>query len=332
MAKMDKPYINPGFRQTLRQEEEWNDPAYQEYRRLWNIAPVEGLTLKYPLNLDCEITNACNLRCPFCVREEMKDPTGFMTMETYFNIMEEIGGHISGGKVIPAKVGAIKLNWRGEPTLHPDLVDMVGIAKASLIPEVAINTNGTKLTPSLSKNLIEARIDRIIISIDSIDPELYESQRVGAKLAPVLRNVKSLIKLRDQLSVNGRPYVRVQKVDLPEVRLETEDYISYFLNMGVDSVAVDSYKVKDPNRISWSPLACCQPFQRLGVDWQGYMYPCCSGDLFPRIGNLNDMSIETAWLSPLMNRLRKAHSSGQQSTIEQCSHCQTTMPEAEQDG
>jgi wyosine [tRNA(Phe)-imidazoG37] synthetase (radical SAM superfamily) len=324
---MSKMQASPGFRQYFRQPEEWNDPTYVEYRRLWTAAPVEGISLPYPLNLDLEVTNCCNLRCPFCIRETGVGKEGFMDMETYFSIMEEIGGHLGfNGKLIPAKVGAIKLNWRGEPTLHPDLVDMVGMAKAMLIPEVSINTNGTKLTPVLSKKLIEARIDRIIISVDSIDPVLYESQRVGAKLEPVLKNIESLIKLRDTLSYNGRPYVRVQKVDLPEGRLENEEYVDFFLKMGCDSVAINSYKSKALDGQEWEANPCAMPFQRLICTWDGYFYPCCEGNRFKPIGNIHDMSIETAWLSPLMNRLRKAHSTGQQNTIDACKRCGVTCP------
>ena len=321
--------MNPGFRVTYRDPagEQWNDPTYQEYRRLWNAAPTEGITTPYPLNLDIEVTNKCNLNCPFCVRAYMEDNLGFMDMKTYYFIMEEISGHIGERGYVPAKVGSVRLNWRGEPTLHPDLVDMVGMAKACLIPEVGINTNGTKLTPILSKKLIEARIDRIIISIDSVTPELYESQRVGAKLEPVLANLKSLIKLRDMLSVNGRPFVRVQKVDLPECRLETEEFVDFFLQMGVDAVAVNSYKNKDAGAVDFDPLPCAQPFQRMGITWDGYYFTCCQGNLLPRIGHIKDMSIETAWLSPAMNKLRKMHNEGRQAEIPECRHCEVTRPE-----
>lgn len=324
--KENKMVVSPGFKQFLRQPEEWKDPYYQTYRWLWSEAPTKGITTEYPLNLDVEVTNSCNLACPFCIRETMTDPIGFMSMETYYTILSEISGHIGCKGLEPAKVGAIKLNWRGEPTLHPDLVDMVGMAKACLVPEVAINTNGTRLTPILSKKLIEARIDRIIISVDSINPELYETQRVGAKLAPVIDNIGSLVRLRNQLSHNGRPYIRVQKVDLPESRLETEEYVDFWFKLGVDAVAVDSYKEKNDGIVSWEPNACCQPFQRLGLTWDGWFYPCCAGNLFPRIGHIKDMSVKTAWTSPMMTNLRKMHNEGVQRDIPQCRHCETTKP------
>ena len=321
--------INPGFKQYFRQPEEWNDPYYQTYRWLWKEAPTKGITTPYPLNLDVEVTNACNLRCPFCVRETMSDPTGFMSMETFYTILNEISGHIGSKGLEPAKVGAIKLNWRGEPTLHPDLVDMVGMAKACLVPEVAINTNGTKLTPVLSKKLIEARIDRIIISVDSIDPELYESQRVGAKLAPVIDNIEALVKLRDQLSHNGRPYIRVQKVDLPEGRLENEEFVDFWLKMGVESVAINSYKSKALDNQEWEPNSCAMPFQRLGITWDGWMFTCCEGNRFPYIGHIKDMSVKTAWTSPVMTKLRELHGSGRQGECSECRRCEVTRPAEE---
>ena len=43
-------------------------------------------------------------------------------------------------------VPSIKLNWRGEPLLHPKLCDFISYAKNKSIIDVSINTNATTLT------------------------------------------------------------------------------------------------------------------------------------------------------------------------------------------
>ena len=308
--------INPGYRVFEFAQETW-DRHYIEYRERWNDVPKTGKTLNMPLNLDVETTNACNLRCPFCVREYMKDNIGKMTNETFDKIIEEV-------EMI--KLPAMKMNWRGEPTLHEQLPKMIRKAKHAGVVEVSINTNGTMFTPTLIANLIDSGLDRIIISIDSINSDVYRTQRVGAELEDTIAGLKKLLELRKISSGEyGRPYIRVQKIDLPETR--QEDFVTYFKNLGVDTVAINTYKEKDETGIDWEPLPCCQPFQRMGVTWDGNFFPCCQGHMFPSIGNVKDMSIVGAWHSPMMYQLREFHHTGKQGLIPQCRKCETTRPE-----
>jgi pyruvate-formate lyase-activating enzyme len=313
--------INPGFRLFEFTQETW-DRRYIDYRAAWNQAPQSGKTLRMPIHLDIESTNACNLRCPFCVREYMKDATGMMSADTYRMIMKELMDDGHG-------VRSIKLNWRGEPTLHKQLPWMVRTAKQVGITEVSINTNGTCLDANMAARLIDSGLDRIIFSIDSIDEKKYREQRVGGELVNTISNLKKLIDLR---KINdggfGRPYIRVQKIDLPEVRDENERFVAFFKDMGVDAVAINTYKEKNEGIVDWEPLPCCQPFQRMGITWDGNYFACCQGQLFPYIGNVASMSVHAAWHGTTMTLLREAHASGQQANVPQCRKCETTMPEA----
>jgi radical SAM protein with 4Fe4S-binding SPASM domain len=102
--------------------------------------------------------------------------------------------------------------------------------------------------------------------------------------------------------------------------------------MGVDSVAINTYKNKDTTKVKWDPLPCAQPFQRLLVAWNGDVYPCCQGHNFPSLGNVQDHTIKALWKGAAMNRLRKAHMNGRQGKIPQCKVCETTMPVQGPDG
>jgi MoaA/NifB/PqqE/SkfB family radical SAM enzyme len=251
----------------------------------------------------------------------MKDPVGMMSEAHYRKIMDEVlKSH--------GQIKSVKLNWRGEPTLHKKLPWMIRTAKQAGIVEVSINTNGTVLDANLAARLIDSGLDRIIFSIDSIDAKTYEAQRVGGTLEGTLTNLKKLIELR---KINdggfGRPYIRVQKIDLPEVRDENERFVEFFKDMGVDAVAINTYKEKDEGRVDWEPMQCCQPFQRMGITWDGNFFVCCQGQLFPYLGNVPHTSILDAWTSSTMKMLRKAHACNQQARVPQCRHCETTRPE-----
>src|SRR3990167_9714802 len=88
-----------------------------KYRLLWHLLPRLRIVSKYPIHLDIESTNACNLKCIMCCRDFMEDGVGQMSQEIYAKIFQE---------VIPY---SIKLNWRGEPFLHPQIVWKVAYAK-----------------------------------------------------------------------------------------------------------------------------------------------------------------------------------------------------------
>lgn len=310
---MDEIVIDPGFRETVFRRQA-TTPAYEEYRRKWNENPKNGTVEAYPLNLDVEVTNRCNLRCPFCVREYDNEGTGYMSLELFRRICKEVKG----------KVPAMKLNWRGEPTLHPNLAEFVRLAKRAKVVEVMFNTNGTVLDAEMAEKLIAAGVDKVIFSIDSIRPERYREMRKGGELDDALINLHNLLKLREEAG-SETPHVRVQKIDFPSTR--GEDYVGFFRDMGVDSVAVNTYKEKNPDKLAgseWRTVSCAQPFQRMFVTWRGEYRVCCQGQLFPPLGNAETMSVHEAWHSPLMTEIRRHHAKGEGYRVPQCATCETT--------
>lgn len=305
--------INPGFYERKLTKETWSK-EYKEYRKKWHDWPVTGNVGKFPLHIDLEVTNRCNLKCPFCVREFMEG-LGDMTMKTATSVIEECND----------KVPSIKFNWRGEPTLYEHLPWLIELAKRSGFIETAINTNGTLMDGTMTRRLCNAGLDRIIFSIDSYTKENYESQRVGATFEKTIMNLKNLIEFKSARHL-VKPYIRVQKVDISSLRDENTEFLGYFSNMGVDSVAINSYKEKNAGLVDWEPQQCAQPFQRMMVTWDGKFLPCCQGNLFKTIGKVGEMTVETAWNSPDMQSLRALHHDNAQADFEICRACETTKP------
>ena len=128
------------------------------YRLKWNLYPKIGFVSQYPLHVDIEVTNRCNLKCTMCVKSSEKEQgnQGDIDFSLACSILEAIKG----------KVYSVKFNWRGEPLLYGKIPQLIAYAKSLGIPEVQLNSNGLLLNKKLSRNLIEAGLDRIIISID----------------------------------------------------------------------------------------------------------------------------------------------------------------------
>ena len=95
------------------------DERFKEYRRRWHEYPPNFIVGEFPIHLDIESTNACNLRCPFCAvtyRNWGPYRKGFMDFSLYQRIIDD---GVENG------LYSVKLSLRGEPLLHPRLHEMV---------------------------------------------------------------------------------------------------------------------------------------------------------------------------------------------------------------
>jgi MoaA/NifB/PqqE/SkfB family radical SAM enzyme len=127
-----------------------------------------------------EPTNGCNLGCRTCIRHAWEEPIGQMTDATFTRLVEGLRAFNPPPLVF--------LGGFGEPLTHPDIVEMVTQVKA-LGAKVELITNGTLLTPDLSRRLIAAGLDVLWLSLDGATPESYADVRLGAALPQVLNNI-----------------------------------------------------------------------------------------------------------------------------------------------
>ena len=141
-----------------------------------------------PLKIEMDITNQCNIRCVMC---PFSDPAiggrkrKDLSKETFLRWADEMFSWAA----------AVGLLFGTEPTLNPNLLSFVSVAKECRVPKVYFSTNAMKLTPALSGALIEAGLDELNVSFDAGTQVTFERIRRGAKWNMVVGNLKSL---RDQ--------------------------------------------------------------------------------------------------------------------------------------
>jgi len=138
--------------------------------------PVKHLAKVY-----VEATSRCNLDCRTCIRHGWDEPLGQMDAATF-------GRAIDGLRAF-SHPPTVFFGGFGEPLAHPNIVEMVAQAKALGGP-VELITNGTLLTPEMSRQLIAAGLDVLWVSLDGATPESYADVRLGAALPEVLANLK----------------------------------------------------------------------------------------------------------------------------------------------
>ena len=144
--------------------------------------PVSHLTKIY-----VEPSLRCNLACRTCVRNTWAEDGEDMSVETFAAILDSVR------QVAPAP--DVFLGGLGEPLLHRRIAGWIGEAKA-LGARVELITNGTMLTERRGRQLIDAGLDVIWVSIDGATPESYADVRLGAELPRVVENVRRFRKRR----------------------------------------------------------------------------------------------------------------------------------------
>lgn len=146
--------------------------------------------------LRLSITDACNFSCSYCL------PDGYCkTDEDAPLSLDEIRTLVAAF----AANGTRKIRITGgEPTLRRDLADIIKICKTtSGIETVALTTNGYRISKTLD-SYIEAGLDNLNFSADSLQPETFKLITGHDKLDQVLRGIDmALDRGLNQVKVNA---------------------------------------------------------------------------------------------------------------------------------
>lgn len=316
--------------------EKTRSEAYKEYRKKWVEYPKNLTIPNFPMHMDIELSSFCNLRCPFCARTERVKAGVWrknknMELETFKKIIDE-----------GAKEGlcAINLNNYGEPLINPDIIEMVRYAKSKGILDVFFHTNGVLLNREMSQNLIEAGLDRIVISVDTPYKEKYEKLRVRAKYDEVMKNIQDMFDVRKEMN-SITPLIRINMIRFPDQSdQEIEDMKTLFLDK-IDVLGflelddhkdeLNKDKKKDPDLFPTgykSKFICSQLISRFTILENGDVCPCCIDiDATLRLGDANTDSLKGLWESKKLQELRRIHMEGKFYMIPTCRNCDWAVKE-----
>ncbi|MDO5747242.1 MAG: GTP 3',8-cyclase MoaA [Actinomycetaceae bacterium] len=163
---------------------QWNDPT------LDLITP--GLVDSYnrtACDLRLSVTDRCNLRCEYCLPEEHTNwihRDNVLTLPDYARLIR-----------IALRLGVTDVRITGgEPLLRRDLEAIISTVHDAFIertmtPRIAMTTNAIGLDKRLD-GLINAGLERINISLDSLDPARYAALAKRDRLASVMRTLAAI--------------------------------------------------------------------------------------------------------------------------------------------
>lgn len=189
-----------------------------------------GRSINY---LRISLTDMCNLRCVYCMPEDMAfRPRADLLQDD--EIVRLVGLFADLG------FGKFRLTG-GEPTVRENLVELVRrIAETAGVETVALTTNGV-LLKHLARPLVEAGLQRINISIDTLDPAKFKQITRWGNVDEVWAGIEAAeaaglgIKL-NSVVVRGLND-RQDAVDLARLTLERPWQVRYIEVMPFGSVA-----------------------------------------------------------------------------------------------
>lgn len=282
-----------------------SNPAYNSwYRR--RIEKIISERSEFPRTVALETSSYCNARCVMCAYPAMKRKKGFMPWELFARAVDECVEH---------KVETLYLSGFGEPLTDKNLAAKVAYAHSRGL-RTSIVTNASLLERRRARELVDAGLDEVNISIDGFTPEVYNPIRIGLDFGQVSENIHALVESRR----NHLPRVTLEMVVIGANKSEIPLARSRWGGV------VDSLVVRQPqdwmggvelsggvytphrgrSRKGWPP--CIYPFTQLSVYWDGTVPVCCLDyDAEGKVGTLGSQSLAQIWQGRILNEYRRFH-------------------------
>jgi MoaA/NifB/PqqE/SkfB family radical SAM enzyme len=305
-------------------------PAYLKNRMIWYYFPKFHILTDFPNHVDLEISTACDLNCPMCYTrtDEFKKlvKKQLMDFELFKKLVNEC---------VKCQTYSIRISLRGEPFLHPNVIEMIKYAKNAGIKEVSSLTNNYRLTPETFEQAMKAGLDWLTISFDGLG-ETYERVRQPAQFEESFHKIKDYKRIKDGAR-SAKPVLKVQSV-WPAIKDCAEEYYHLFepyVDMIASNPLID-YLHKDENIEYFEDFDCPVLYQRMAVGSDGRAI--CPNDELSEcaFGDAYEESLHSIWHNEKINRVRRLHREHHgYKEIAMCQKCylpRKTQPVAERIG
>jgi radical SAM protein with 4Fe4S-binding SPASM domain len=303
------------------------NPFNNVYKKLNN----NDSYFEFPVCIDVELTNNCNLHCLFCPTGTgtSQRNKGFMTNETFMAIMNSLQGY---------KVGLRFSRW-GEPTLHPKITEYFRIAKDNG-HLLHLNTNGQLLNKALLEKFVEIGLDSIKFSFQGVDERTYTEMRQDSSFISLMENIKMTFQVRGESEL---PYIHIATTTTYETNDEIENFIKTvnpycdYVTVGktkLEHIDIDKTKLNENQKVILADLKskesmvedrlkiCPEVFGKISIDWDGQVSACCSDyDREMIIGDIHKNTIYEIFHNEIVEKYRIILRKHEFEKIPHCNRC-----------
>ena len=288
-----------------------------------------------PFTVSIEPTTACNLGCSECPSglKSFTRPTGKLDLEVNRKLLRSLGKQLF----------YINYYFQGEPFLHPQFLELIREAKKHRI-YTATSTNAHFITPQKAEEIVASGLDRLIISIDGLTQQTYESYRVHGSLQKVLTGTENLVAAKKRAG-SATPHLIFQFLVVKPNEHEVAEIFEKAKAMEVDEVRLKSAQVYDyqhghpliPDNEKYARYRrqsdgtyrlkyktsnhCWRMWSSCVLTWDAKVVPCCfDKDATQVLGTALEEDFDVLWKSAAYQRFRQAVLTGR-NEIEICKNC-----------
>ena len=181
--------------------------------------------------LRLSITDVCNFKCVYCL------PDGYQCgHDREFLSLNEISNTISAF----AHHGITKLRITGgEPTLRKDFIDVIRVAKDTPgITKIAATTNGFSMHKHIN-NWVDAGLNAINVSIDTLDPRMFNTITGHDKFNTVMKGIDAALE-------SGIESVKINSVLMKQYNgQELDTFLAYLKHRPVTMRFIELMQTND---------------------------------------------------------------------------------------
>ena len=246
-----------------------------------------------------EITNNCNLNCSFC--SKVTKPRKFMTIDEFKIVLEKIKDYTD----------YIYLHIKGEPLLHPNIIDFINLADTYNL-KVNLTTNATLISNHINELSKCKNLNKINIS-------LHSENNIPNYLDNIFNNVDKL----NNITVIYRLWTLNNK-KLDEKSTKIVEKIKEYYNLSPEivnkiinenNIKINSHIYVDKdNEFDWPTVNnhksegyCYALKTQIGILVDGTVVPCClDSNGVIDLGNIYKQDLESIINSDRYKNLQKS--------------------------
>jgi radical SAM protein with 4Fe4S-binding SPASM domain len=277
-----------------------------------------------PLVISWNLTRKCNLKCPHCyINATTQQLKTELTTEESKNLIDQIC-EVSRPLLILSG---------GEPLLRKDVFELVRYGAEKGL-KMGLGSNGSLIDGVAVKNLKEAGIETVSISLDSHIPEQHDEFRgVNGSWEKAVRAIKALrengVLVQVNTTVTQQNYDQIDDIMSLAEKLGVENFHLFFLvptGRGVKIADISPAKYEGMIKTAFAKAAkhklnvrpsCAPQFMRIakdmGLDMRQWIRGCIAGlyycrvypngDITPcpylpiKLGNIREKSFKEIWFT-----------------------------------
>ncbi len=288
---------------------------------LWEMLP-----LKQPLRVNIDPCDLCNFKCDFCFQSKSKDFNGsLMTMEIFERVLNQL-------KDFDDPINVIQLFCLGEPLINKDLPIYISkIREENVAKEVKITSNGSLLTHELIDDLMAARVDEFVISLNGLsDEDFIRITNTKVNYEQLLDNIQYLYQKREKCHVHIKIIGDYFSDEQKEYFIATMGDIADTINIdgATDhwSGLTDMYKGQqyDVGGVYENKTICALCFYELVIHSDGSVSPCVVDwkKDSQNLGNVYETTLKKIWDSDLRKKILISFLRGVENPYLICNECE----------